>query len=84
MRLTTTQRQIIHDALQPRIDILGKRIINADDGAIDPSDVEEFNNLAIILSKLGRGCHYNIFVKANGNRNLYYSKPAPTGFFGVY
>jgi hypothetical protein len=47
--------------------------------AVDPCDVEEFNNLAIILAKLARAPwqRYNVFVKRNGN--LYSSEPAETG-----
>ena len=43
MRLNTTERQIIHDALQPRHEIQGKRIVDAlyAGDAVNPSDVDE-------------------------------------------
>jgi hypothetical protein len=78
LRLTTTERQIIHDTLEPRHGILGKRIIDTAFAGdiISVSDVAEFNNLAMILSKLRRApwCHYNIFVK--DGENLYHSESA--------
>ena len=75
------ERQIIHDALHPRWEVLGKRLVNAAHAGetLNPADVEEFNSLAIILDRLGRAplCHYNIFVKGKGGPgNYYYSEPA--------
>jgi hypothetical protein len=76
-----TKKQIIHDALEPRHAILAKRIMDAAYAGevINPSDIDEFNNPATILAKLGRvpWCQYNIFVKRNGDH--YSSEPVKNG-----